>query len=300
LHSAQPRRSPARAATSFIRGRRARAALPVLVLVSRADPASVTIRDALLDMELWRETGSFEGLPVRERPGFVMAETDRLHLDCDGIDARLRAAGLSFDAVLVASKHKAESGKPALTVHPIGNLGEADYGGLPRRLVPSAPVLMGRVLRRLHAEAAGTKHQVTFEATHHGPHLETPTAFVEIGTDEASWRDANLGRRVARAILAAAEPSAGDAAPTLVMVGGSHYAPRATDLVRQSKANVGHIIPGHALERRVDPAVVLDAIRGTPGCVGYYLDPRLVSSRPEDVLQAFAALELGWWREEDL
>lgn len=274
--------------------------MPILILVSRPDPASVTIRDALLDMEPWKEAGTFEGLPVRERPGFLMVEVDRLHLECDHLDARMRAAGHAFDTILVASRHKAESGKPALTVHPIGNLGAADYGGLPRRLVPTAPVVMSRVLRRLAAEAQGTKHQVTFEATHHGPYLETPTAFVEIGTDEAAWSDPTLGRRVARALLAAAEPSMGDDAPTLVAVGGSHYAPRATDLVRQSKANFGHIIPGYAADRGVDADVILDAIRGTPGCQGYYLDPRLVPSRPEDLLQAFAGLELGWWTEQDL
>lgn len=274
--------------------------MTVLVLVSRADPASLTIRDALLDMERWKEVGSFEGLPVRARDGFLMVETPRLHLECDLLDRRLKEGGLRFDAVLVASKHKAESGKPALTVHPIGNPGAADFGGLPGRLVPTAPVVMGRVLRRLVAEAHGLRHQVTFEATHHGPYLETPTAFVEIGTDERAWRDPDLGRRVARAVLAAAEPSVGDDAPTLVMLGGSHYAPRATDLVRQGKANVGHILPAYALERGLREEVVLDAIRGTPGCVGYYLDPRLVESRPEGVLQAFAALELGWWREDDL
>lgn len=274
--------------------------MPTLVLVSRADPASVTIRDALLDMAPWRESGSFEGLPLRERPGFVMAETDRLHLECDLVDRRLRAAGVAFDAILVASKHKAESGKPALTVHPIGNAGAADFGGAPRRLVPAAPLLMSRVLRRLAIEARGLKHQVTFEATHHGPYLETPTAFVEIGTDEASWRDAAIGQRVARAILAANEPSAGDAAPTLVALGGSHYAPRITDLVKQSRLNVGHILPGYAIDRGLAESVVLDAIRGTPGCQGYYLDPRLLETPPTNVTQAFSQLELGWWTDADL
>lgn len=274
--------------------------MTILVLVSRADPASVTIRDALLDMEPWKERGAFEGLPVRERPGFLMAEVDRLHLECDHLDSRLRAAGLSFDTILVASKHRAESGKPALTVHPIGNFDAADVGGYPRRLVPTAPQVMSRVLRRLHAEARGLKHQVTFEATHHGPYLETPTAFVEIGTDERAWSDPDLGRRMARAILAANEPSAGDDAPTLVVIGGSHYAPRATDLVRNARANVGHIIPSYAIERGIHPGVVLDAIRLTPGCQGYYLDERLRSARPEELLQVFAGLELGMWNDEDL
>lgn len=272
----------------------------ILILVSRPDPASVNIRDALLDMQPWAETGSFEGLPVREHADFLMVETPKMHLECDHLDERMRAAGLAFDAIIVASKHKAESGKPALTVHPIGNFDAADHGGLPRRLVPTAPRIMARVLRRLRAEATGLKHVVTYEATHHGPYLETPTAFVEIGTDETAWNDADLGRRVARALLAATEPSHADAAPVLVALGGSHYAPRATDLARQSKANFGHIVPGYALDRILAPEVALDAIRLTPGCQGYHMDPRLVTVPPTDLLQAFGGLELGWWRDEDL
>lgn len=275
-------------------------ALTTLLLVSRPDPASVNIRDALLGMEPWKERGSFEGHPVRERPGFLMVEVDRVHLECDHLDARLRAAGLLFDAILVASRHKAESGKPALTVHPIGNFGEADFGGYPRRLVPTAPLLMSRVLRRLVAEAHGLKHQVTFEATHHGPYLETPTAFVEIGTDERAWTDPDLGRRVAKALLAANEPSAGDAAPTLVMLGGSHYAPRATDLVRSSRANFGHIVPGYAFEKGLTPGAMLDAVRMTPGCQGYHVDPRATAPISEELMQVFSGLELGMWTEGEL
>lgn len=270
------------------------------MLVSRADPASVTIRDALLDMHDWREVGAFRGLPVRALgDAFLMAEVEPLHLECDHVDRALRAAGYAFDAVLFASKHRAESGKPALTVHPIGNYGAADFGGAPGRLVPTPPLVVSRVLRRLHAEAQGTRHQATLEATHHGPYLESPACFVEIGTDEAAWTDPRLGAKVARAILAAAEPSAGDAAPVLVWLGGSHYAPRAGDLVKQSRLNVGHVVPAYALDRSVAPEVLLDAVRCTPGCQGYFLD-RSLPEPPKAALDVFGPLELGWWKEEDL
>ncbi|HUR69630.1 MAG TPA: D-aminoacyl-tRNA deacylase [Candidatus Thermoplasmatota archaeon] len=272
----------------------------ILVLVSRPDAASVNIRDRLLEIAPWTEAGGFAGLPVREHGDFLMAEIDEPHIHADGIDAKMRAAGLRFDAILVASKHRAESGKPALTVHPIGNFGEAQVGGKPQRLVPTAPRIMGRVLRRLASEAKGLAHQVTFEATHHGPYLETPTAFVEIGTDEAAWSDPDIGRRVARAILAAATPGPADAAPVLVALGGSHYAPRASDLARQGRANIGHIIPGYAIERGLSMEVALDAIRCTPGCQGYTMDPRAVAKPPDELLQMFGTLELGWWTDEDL
>jgi D-tyrosyl-tRNA(Tyr) deacylase len=101
-------------------------------------------------------------------------------------------------------------------------------------------------------------------------------------------------------MLAATEPSPFDAAPVLVALGGSHYAPRATDLARLGRANVGHIIPGYALDKGLSAEVVLDAIRCTPGCQGYTMDPRLTGKTPEEVLQAFGSLEMGWWTDEEL
>lgn len=269
-----------------------------LVLVSRQDSASLTIRDALLEMHEWREEGSFEGLPVRRHGEFLMAEVEAMHLDADLVDQRLKAAGHAFGTVLVASRHRAESGRPALTVHPIGNPVAADFGGRPRTLVPTDPVVMGRVLRRLHAEAHGLKHQVTLEATHHGPYLETPTMFVEIGTDEKAWKDRELGRRVARAILAAGTPSVGDEAPSLVMLGGSHYAPKATDLVKAGRANFGHILPSYSFDNGLDAQTVLDAVRFTPECKGYFPDARTAIA--DEHRQVFGGLELGMWSEGDL
>lgn len=271
-----------------------------LILISREDTASVTIRDALLDMGGWTEAGSFQGLPVRTREGVLMAEVAPLHLECHLVDAALKKQGYEFDSLLFASRHRAESGKPALTVHPIGNYREAQYGGLPGRLSACAPVAMSRLLRRLQVEAQGLKHSVTLEATHHGPYVETPCCFVEIGTNEASWSSPDLGRRVARALLAVGEEQVGDGAPVLIGLGGSHYAPKFSDLVKARKANFGHIIPGYQLDAGLTSEAVYEAIRATPGCQGYYLDPRSLTKPPDVALEVFGAMELGWFTDADL
>ena len=52
--------------------------MATLILVSRADSASVNIRDALLDAGGWEDAGSFHGLPVRKRGGATMAEVEPL------------------------------------------------------------------------------------------------------------------------------------------------------------------------------------------------------------------------------
>ena len=68
-----------------------------LILVSRADTASLTIRDALLDAGGWEDAGSFHGLPVRKHGEFLMAEVEPLHIECELVDRSLHAAGLAFD-----------------------------------------------------------------------------------------------------------------------------------------------------------------------------------------------------------
>lgn len=257
--------------------------MTVALLCSHADPASVNIRDRLRELVPWTITDDhLDGLPIleAEETGLLLVESPRMHLECDLIDRALAAAtNVPIEAVLVLSKHRAASGSSALTVHPIGNWGEADFGGRARTVTPAAPALMARLLRALGdgAREARLSHSVTLEATHHGPFLETPTAFVEIGTTEDAWRDPRLGEVVARAVLEAASapnPVVDASEPVLLAVGGSHYAPRATDLVRKRRASVAHVLPAYAVDAGVDADVVRQAVARSPGASGYFLDER--------------------------
>src|SRR5205807_5140421 len=92
------------------------------------------------------------------------------------------------DLVVYRSKHRSESGRPSLTVHPIGNPGAAEFGGQPRTLVPSAPRWMTSALRSLRQAGGHLGYVVTFEATHHGPYLTSPTFYIEQGSTEREWR----------------------------------------------------------------------------------------------------------------
>ncbi|MDD1748219.1 MAG: D-aminoacyl-tRNA deacylase, partial [Methanomassiliicoccales archaeon] len=85
------------------------------------------------------------------------------------------------------SRHKAASGIPTLTAHPIGNFSKADFGGRPGTLVRSSPDMMTSTLRELQRNAAGLGFGVSFEVTHHGPYLEAPTMYIEIGSSEENW-----------------------------------------------------------------------------------------------------------------
>ncbi|HET6399438.1 MAG TPA: D-aminoacyl-tRNA deacylase, partial [Candidatus Thermoplasmatota archaeon] len=119
-------------------------------------------------------------------------------------------------------------------------------------------------------------HQVTYEATHHGPGMGIPTLFVEIGSDESWYRDPKGAAAVADAItdVLGGEGRAADA-PVLLGLGGGHYVPRATDLAKAGEADFGHLLPVHALEAAQaqgrGPQLVRAAAAATPGCTGAHL-----------------------------
>ena len=242
------------------------------VVISHADPASLTIRDALLAAGDWKERGAFDGAPVRERGPLTMVEIPALHLDADGLDSRLAAADLPHDALVFASKHKSAAGHASFTVHPVGNWGEAEHGGRAREFSPAAPHLMAALLRALAARAP-KGIGVTYESTHHGPLVAAPACFLEIGSDEPAWKDPANGRVVADCLFEAlAAPPEGGAA-VLIAIGGGHYQPRATDLARKGRAVFAHMLPKHHLER-ADPMTLARAVAASPGATGYTLDER--------------------------
>ncbi len=236
----------------------------------------MNLRDRIL------ETGDWEMAKkeFRERP--IWSQSEALLIEIEGpsvfddqLDVDLRGTNLPIRDVWFLSKHAAASGVASLTVHPIGNPGEAKYGGKPGVLSPTASRDMGALLRRIkhHAKQAALPHQVTFEGTHHGPHMSFPTLFVEIGSSDAHYGDPVAGRTVAAAIQDVLAGGGRCTGPILVQVGGGHYHPRATDAALAGQADFGHLIPGHALESTTDlEALIRQAVAKTPGCAGVRLD----------------------------
>jgi D-aminoacyl-tRNA deacylase len=148
--------------------------------------------------------------------------------------------------ILVASPHSSSAGVMSLSIHSPGNFGKAKVGGAPRKLSIAPAVYLGEGLRKFKEikEREGLEHVVTLEVTHHGPTLDLPIVFVELGSDEKGWASVGGAKAAAEVIrhLLDLEPS-GEA---LVGVGGPHYAPSFTKLTLSGR-NFGHICPKYAL-----------------------------------------------------
>lgn len=219
-----------------------------VLVTSKQDVASQTIRRILIEEHGLSETAdSFEDSPVyRLDESTILVTTQQDLIHCSHLEDTF-----SPDAFIFCSRHRSESGKPALLVHSTGNYGDdADFGGRPRELSVSAPPLVAAALRRLYSERNKRglhDFDVSLEVTHHGPtNLSTPLVFIELGSDEEHWRNEEGARAVAAAIVeASSTPLEGEAS---IGFGGTHYASKFNKLVLEKGLMLGHMAPKYAID----------------------------------------------------
>src|SRR5437899_970391 len=172
------------------------------LVASEGDEAGVHQQEELLRFASWTRDEPFGGRAAWRLRDMILVTIPELHLGRDHLDRDLRSSfNERVDLVVYLSKHRSESGRPSLTVHPIGNPGLAEFGGQPETLVPSAARWMTAALRGLRHTGRALGYDVTFEATHHGPYLTSPTLFIEQASTEGEGEDREASRAIARAWL---------------------------------------------------------------------------------------------------
>ncbi|MEM2142252.1 MAG: D-aminoacyl-tRNA deacylase [Candidatus Thorarchaeota archaeon] len=230
-----------------------------MLVCSEKDLASQTIHQALIEEHGFRDTGDlFEGNPVYRRGDMLLITTNRDLIYCEHLDEHFEA-----EAFVFCSRHRSESGRPALLVHSTGNFAtDVSLGGLPETLSFSAPSLVSVALRTLYEQQQMRgldEFDVTLEVTHHGPTgLKTPLVFVELGSTETHWADREGASAVAEAIVACGSSPMGTS--SAVGFGGPHYASKFTKLVLGGSYNIGHIASKHVLDA-ISPDVVKQMVR---------------------------------------
>ncbi len=261
-----------------------------LLVCSECDLPSYNMRASLKAMGGWEELGSAGDASFCAKGDACIMSIPDMHIRHDDLDKEAEAFGIRVDEVVVMSKHSAKSGRPALTVHPIGNCKAADFGGKEKTLVKANPALMSDALRLIVQYCDVPDTQTCFEVTHHGPWLEKPTFYIEIGSEETHWGDRHSADILAKVIT---EMSPKDY-PAVVGIGGGHYAPRFTELVISSKVNMGHMIPNYQLEGSDDEEIarmIKDACAAT-GTDQVYIHRKSMKGAEERRIKEIA-LSLG-------
>jgi D-aminoacyl-tRNA deacylase len=221
----------------------------IAIIGTDNDPASANI------MQCLREIGA-KGLH---------AITEDL-ITCEDLDKRIDA-----DLFIFASRHESASKMPCLTVHAPGNWAEAKHGGKSGFLCHAPSVLIIKALLILQDKVKASSHltakgyQAMQECTHHGPYMEKPCMFIEIGSSPAEWQDKEAGRAVAETIIEAMEAyhayqkQVPEPVKQAIGIGGLHYAPKFNKLAIEEGIAFGHICPKYALPA-LDEAMIQQAI----------------------------------------
>jgi D-aminoacyl-tRNA deacylase len=154
-----------------------------------------------------------------------------------------------FELVIFISRHSSESGTPTLSVHAPGNLGKAELGGLSRKVSFSPANAMRdalKVMARYKAEMR-LDYEVSYEATHHGPCLDAPTMFAELGSSSKQWSDSRAAEIIGHAVMDAARSFGKHPVEAVLGVGGLHYNSKFTRMALENEVAFGHIIPKYAI-----------------------------------------------------
>ncbi len=267
------------------------------IIISKPDIASCNIFENLLNLREWKEEGEFQGNPLYLCDDYCIAQINDRHIFHDDADLELsQVLEEKPQCVIYASRHRSESGRKSLTIHPVGNFGKAEFGGREKTLVPAEPHIMTEALRTLRKKAKQMDYAVSFEATHHGPYLQTPTLFIEIGSEENAWHDEEAGKAIAETIL---ETRATDY-PVGIGVGGGHYAPRITDVALERKISFGHIIPTYALSY-LTPEMAQHVVHATADIQkAYYHRSHLKSGQYAKLKEVFSEIGINPIRSSDL
>ena len=212
------------------------------VLYSKKDEAGINIAKALKNHFL---------------PQMTILEMNKDSIFEENIDKDERIKNAEF--IIFATKHASKAEVPSLSLHAPGNWRTADFGGKVGKICPTSSLALKFLFQKLNENAKQMmpelEHNITLEVTHHGPLINKPCCFIEIGSKAEHWNNPKLGDILAKTITDFQnfpkwkEQAKKEKMKTAIALGGPHYCPNFNKIQLSQTNNIAisHIIPEHAL-----------------------------------------------------
>ncbi len=252
-----------------------------IIVASLQDPASVSMASYLIEHYSFRKINDENN--IYRHDNFILIFTEKKHLFFQEIQEEYRKFTNHLEDIVFLSKHSSSKGIKSLTVHVTGNFGVAEMGGLDRQLSLSDPQYMSSSLRILSSHPVDD-FSITFEATHHGPLLNIPSYFIEIGTTEKEWNNEDCLDSISRAVI---ESIPNGSQQAFVGIGGGHYPYKISNYAIQNDSNVGHIIPKYVHDNlTID--MLLQSVEKTPGFSGFIMDRKGTRGRVKEMVRSIS------------
>lgn len=156
-----------------------------------------------------------------------------------------------YDFVIFASTHKSSNPRKTLSIHAPGNWRDNKLGGEKEKVCPTSALFQKHMFETLHKvvkEHNLKNYELTLECTHHGPLINKPCLFVEIGATETEWNDRRAAFVVAKAINETIETFKPNEYREIAFgIGGPHYCPSFNKIQESSNVAISHVIPSYSL-----------------------------------------------------
>lgn len=222
----------------------------ILIVASNKDIASLNIKKQILNNYSFTKVSK----EFKENPVYEATFSDRLvklvTLKEESVYAQnITNSFTNLELIVFISRHSSASGTPTLSTHTPGNLAEAKLGGIPRKISVSPANAMRDTLKAMARlkEEMQLDYDVCYECTHHGPSLNVPTMFTELGSSPTQWKDLEAAEAVAQATIEAVSNFSNFPAKAVIGIGGPHYNDKFTRIALKDDLAFGHMIPKYAL-----------------------------------------------------
>ena len=229
-----------------------------LIVASKLDKAGINITTQL---------SQFRGNPffssMKDSPNFDFYLVDEEIIYTENLDMNKIN---KYDFVIFASKHSSSSPekRKTLSIHTPGNWLNTTpkFGGQAGKVCRSSAVFQKQLFEKLHenVEKHSLKdYEITLECTHHGPLIEKPCVFAEIGSTETEWKDLRsafvMAKTISEVIFEFKENPYNEIA---IAIGGPHYCPNFNNIQLNSNVAISHIIPEYSFpltEEKIKEAI---------------------------------------------
>ncbi|MGC8662182.1 MAG: D-aminoacyl-tRNA deacylase [Candidatus Micrarchaeia archaeon] len=221
------------------------------IFYSNQDKASLNIAN-YLKREYSFSENSVSGKRCFSRGDVNIYETNDQLINLDDLD------GYGLELIFFLSKHSSAQGISAFTTHATGNwTREARLGGKPYELSYAAPLEMLEMLRNYKKKNI-EGIEVTYEATHHGPLLKTPSLFVEIGGNQSTIENEEYAKVVGDAVYGVLDKKNIEFEKVAIGIGNTHYPMRFTELALSKGYAFAHMLPKYAIENNGENFFMLE------------------------------------------
>ena len=270
------------------------------IISSSKDPAGINIRNNLIELFDFKKLNvKFDGNNVFEFDKIKNKNIKLYLINDDLIFSENIDKKIDADILIFASKHRSKENTPSFAVHAIGNFGQAELGGQEKKLCMSSAVLLKNLFIELNKTASNTNFQLTMEATHHGPYVEKPAVFAEIGSTEKEWNDKENGKIIAKTIMNLIN-NENKNYKIAVGIGGPHYCNNFNKIALRTDIALSHICPKHQLGN-LNEELIKQAIEKTAEKVDFILlDWKGLGKEKQRIINLLKNLNLEFERTDKI